>query len=85
MNAAPTHVNGDPLAAARLYLQLSPNEPAKDALRTLLRALTDGHGVMREPEAILFTPELSTITAGLLDAWRAGLYSKEEWERSRLF
>lgn len=75
----------NPLGAARLYLQLSPNEPAKAALRTLLRALADGQGVMREPEAVLFTPELATISAGLLDAWKSGLFSSEEWARSRLF
>lgn len=72
-------VIADPLATARLYLQLNPNQEENRALRKLLQALVNFDGVLQENESLLFQGELSQLTAALLDARMAGRYAVEEW------
>jgi hypothetical protein len=69
----------DPLAAARLYLKLNPNEEENCALRNLLQAIADAQGTLHAPDALLFCGELGELTAALLDAMQQGRYSADEW------
>ena len=73
-------VIADPLATARLYLQLNPNREENRALRKLLQALVNFDGVLQENEALLFQGELGQLTVALLDARVAGRYAVEEWQ-----
>ena len=72
-------VNTDPLATARLFLQLNPNQEESRALRKLLHALVNFDGVLQENESLLFQGELGQLTAALLDARRTGRYPVKEW------
>jgi hypothetical protein len=70
----------DPLATARLYLQLNPNEEENRALRKLLCVIADGSGTLHESESQLFQGELGDLTAALLDANLQGRYSADDWQ-----
>lgn len=72
----------DPLATARLYLQLNPNEAEKNAIRRLLATLADFEDSQPIRDVILFQGEPSELTAALLDARRVGRYTDEEWRLS---
>jgi hypothetical protein len=58
----------DPLATARLYLRLNPNQTENRALRELLKALIHFDGTLHASESLLFQGELGELTAALLDA-----------------
>ena len=72
----------DPLATARLYLQLNRNEEENRAIRKLLQSLVNFEGTLHATEAILFQGELGELTAALIDARIAGRYSLAEWRSS---
>lgn len=75
----------DPLATARLFLQINPNDEENRALRRLLQTLINFEGTLHSAEAILFQGELGELTAALLDARSTGRYSIEEWRRAEFF
>lgn len=83
--ASPKFEYPNPLRAATLYLQLNPDTAENRALRKLLKAIATGEGTMRESEICLFSGELASLTAALLDARLAGRYTKEEWLRACAF
>lgn len=74
----------DPLATARLLVQLNPHTAECRALRKLLQTLTTMEGTFRESEAWLFSGEISGLTAALINARLEGRYSDEEWQRACL-
>lgn len=74
-----------PLATARLYLQLNPNEVENRALRKLLAALADFENAEPIRDPILFQGELGKLTAALLDARMDGQYSVEQWREAALY
>jgi hypothetical protein len=73
----------DPLATARLYLQLNPNKEESRALRKLMQALVNFDGTLHASESILFHGELGELTAALLDARMAGQYPFEDWQQAQ--
>jgi hypothetical protein len=75
----------DPLATARLYLQLNPNAEENRALRRLLTALSDTEAAPPISDATLFQVELGELTAALLDARTDGQYSSEEWREGATY
>lgn len=74
-----------PLATARLYLQLNPNEDEKKALRNLLAALADFENAEPIRDAALFQGDLGALTAALLNARMDGLYSPEQWQQAATY
>jgi len=72
----------DPLATARLYLQLNPNEDENRAIRKLLLAIANGQGVLHASEVMLFQGELGELTAALLDAKMQGRYADKDWRKA---
>ncbi len=72
----------DPLATARLYLQLNPSKKENRAIRKLLQSIADGKGTLHAGEALLFQGELGELTAALLDAKMQGRYANEDWHRA---
>jgi len=68
----------DPLATARLYLQLNPKKGENRALRKLLAALADFENAKPIKDVILFQGDLGQLTAALLNARRDGQYTDEE-------
>ena len=73
----------DPLATARLFLQLNLNQNENRALRKLLKALHNFDGTLHASESLLFQGELGELTAALLDARTAGRYSNEDWQNAQ--
>lgn len=82
LRASPGTAYPDPLATARLLVQFNPNTAECRALRKLLKILAMDQGTFQEPEAWLFSGEISGLTAALIDARLEGRYSDEEWQRS---
>lgn len=75
----------DPLATARLYLQLNPKKVENRALRKLLAALADSENAKPIKNVILFQGDLGQLTAALLNARRDGQYTDEEWHIATTF
>jgi hypothetical protein len=75
----------DPLATARLFLQLNPNHNENRALRKLLKALPNFDGTLHASDSLLFHGELGELTAALLDARMAGRYLIEDWQNAQSF
>jgi len=72
----------DPLTAALSYLQVSPDEDEKHALRYLLQAIADGQGAPSALDPILHKGELGELTAALLDALQQRRYSVMKWQQT---
>lgn len=72
----------DPLAVARLFLKLTPNEDDRRALPELLQALIDGATAKPLRDSRLFQGELGKLTAALLDARAGRMYSDEQWRHA---
>lgn len=71
-------MNQDPLAVARLYLKLTPNESERRALRDLLQAMINAEAPSGLRDPLLFQGELGALTAALLDAHKVRRYSADE-------
>jgi hypothetical protein len=74
-----------PLATARLYLQLNPNEVENRALRKLLAALADFENAEPIRDTVLFQGELGVLTAALLNARTDGMYTLEQWRQATTY